>query len=124
VRLDQLGWDALTAAFERLDSAFTRLGVRQLSSQRWLQELEELLSTVTVRVESRAREGVHITVAGAGMPPAAHVYAIGWREGLVPRRTREEPLLPDRVKRALNEKGAHLELLADRAGVELERRER
>src|SRR5690606_8046638 len=63
-------------------------------------------------------------VAGAGLPPAAHVYAVGWREGLVPRRTREAPLLPDRVKRALNDSGARFELMADRAGAELERRER
>jgi ATP-dependent helicase/DNAse subunit B len=43
---------------------------------------------------------------------------------LVPRRPREEPLLPDRIKRVLNEQGAMLPVSVDRASMELERRER
>lgn len=124
VRVDQQGWDALTAAVERLNDALRLTGVTRIAARRWLHELEELLAGEAVRVEAKARDGVHLTIAGAGLPPAVHVFAVGWREGLVPRRLRDEPLLPEAVMRRLNESGARFPLGADRAGAELERRER
>jgi hypothetical protein len=50
-----------------------------------------------VKVDARATDGVHLTIAGAGLPSAAHVFAVGWREGIFPRRTREDPLVPERL---------------------------
>ncbi|NUO54674.1 MAG: hypothetical protein HOV80_38025, partial [Polyangiaceae bacterium] len=124
LRLDQQGWEALTAAAEELNDALRELGINRLTARRWLTELTELLEGSSVRVDAKALDGVHITIAGAGLPSAAHVFALGWREGLVPRRAREEPLLPDRVKRVLNAQGAMLPLSTDRASMELERRDR
>lgn len=124
VRVDQQGWEKLTEAIERVEDALHMLNVRRLPARRWLHELESLLAEETVRVEARAREGVHLTVAGAGLPVADHVFAVGWREGLVPRRVKDDPLLPEAVKRRLNENGARLVLASDRAGGEVERRER
>lgn len=124
LRLDQQGWDALATAAEELNDALHSMGVSRISARRWLGELREVISGSSVRVDAKARDGVHLTVAGAGLPSAAHVFAVGWREGLVPRRTREEPLLPDRVKKALNAQGARFALSADRASQEAERRDR
>jgi hypothetical protein len=124
LRLDQQGWEALTEAAEELNDALRQLGITRITARRWLSELTELLAGSSVRVDAKAHEGVHLTIAGAGLPSAAHVFALGWREGLVPRRAREEPLLPDRVKRVLNEQGAMLPLSVDRTSLELERRER
>ncbi|HEX6964822.1 MAG TPA: PD-(D/E)XK nuclease family protein [Gemmatimonadaceae bacterium] len=124
VRIDQQGWDALVAAMEELNDALRAMQIERLPAGRWLAELVELLAGATVRVDAKPMNGVHLTVAGGGLPSAAHVFAVGWREGLVPRRVREEPLLPDRVKRALNEMGAMFPLAADRAAHDHERRER
>lgn len=124
LRTDQQGWEALTAAADELNEALRRMDVARITARRWLGELTEVISGVQVRVDAKARDGVHLAIAGAGLPSAAHVFAVGWREGLVPRRTREDPLLPERVKRALNERGALFPLVADRAAQEQERRER
>lgn len=124
LRADQQGWKALTAATEELDDALLRMGTERITASRWLSELSEVIAAARVRMDAKARDGVHLSIAGAGLPSAAHVFAVGWREGLVPRRTREDPLLPDRVKRALNDGGAMFPLAADRATQEQERRER
>ena len=124
LRLDQQGWEALTAAAEELNDALRTMGVTRISARRWLAHLVETLSASSVRVDAKALDGVHLTIAGAGLPSAPHVFAVGWREGLFPRRTREDPLLPERVKKALNEQGAMLPLVADRTTMEYERRER
>ncbi|HKH94349.1 MAG TPA: PD-(D/E)XK nuclease family protein [Gemmatimonadaceae bacterium] len=124
LRLDQKGWECLTDAAEELDDALRVTGTTRIGAREWLAQLERLLDGVTVKIDASAQDGVHLTIAGAGLPSAAHVFAIGWREGLFPRRTREDPLLPERVKRALNEQGAMLPLAADRTAREHERRER
>ncbi len=124
VRMDQQGWETLTRAVEELDLALHESGVRQLTARRWLGELTASLVCEQVRMDARGAQGVHLTIAGAGLPTASHVFAVGWREGLVPRRTRDDPLLPDRVKRTLNAAGGVLPLGADRAAAEYERRER
>ena len=124
LRLDQKGWECLTAAAEELDDALRVTGTTRIGAREWLAQLERLLDGVTVKLDARASDGVHLTVAGAGLPSAAHVFAVGWREGVFPRRTREDPLLPERVKRALNETGAMIPLAADRTAREHERRER
>jgi hypothetical protein len=124
LRLDQKGWDCLTAAAEELDDALRVTGTTRITAREWLVELERLLDGQSVRLDARSHDGVHLTIAGAGLPSAAHVFAVGWREGLFPRRTREDPLLPERVKRALNEQGAMIPLAADRTAREHERRER
>lgn len=124
LRIDQQGWEALTLAAEELNEALRQMAVSRIPARRWLGELMEILAGVEVRMDARARDGVHLAIAGAGLPSAAHVFAVGWREGLVPRRTREDPLLPERVKTLLNERGALFPLAADRAAQEHERRER
>jgi ATP-dependent helicase/DNAse subunit B len=124
VRLDHQAWDALLGAVDELTDALRTMKTERCSAVEWLNELTALLSNVTVRVEANARHGVHLTIAGIGLPSADHVFAVGWREGLVPRRIREDPLLPDRVKRALNERGALLTPADERAAHEKERYER
>lgn len=124
VRLDQQGWDAVADAMRTLNEALAASNVTRLSADRWLTQLTELLGTVTVREHARATNGVHLTIAGAGLPATAHVFALGWRDGLVPRRVREEPFLPDAVKTALNAQGARFALAADRPAQDLERRAR
>ena len=96
--------EVLTAAAEELNDALRVTGATRISARRWLGELTELLGGYTVKVDAKTYDGVHLTVAGAGLPSAAHVFAVGWREGVFPRRVREDPLLPERVKRALNER--------------------
>lgn len=124
LRLDQQGWEALTTAAAELNAALRILSVERIGARHWLSELEELLGASTVRADAKALDGVHLTIAGGGLPSAAHVFAVGWREGLFPRRTREDPLLPERVKKALNESGAMLPLVADRTTQQYENRER
>jgi|GEM_PF-2280331 len=124
LRLDQQGWEALTVAVAELNRALRTLRVERIDARQWLRELEEVLELSTVRADAKALDGVHLTVAGAGLPSARYVYAVGWREGVFPRRMREAPLLPERVKKALNDGGAMLPLVADRTAQEYERRER
>jgi hypothetical protein len=124
LRLDQKGWECLTEAAEELNEALRVTGTTRISAREWIAELARLLEDATVKVDARMYDGVHLTIAGAGLPSAAHVFAVGWREGLFPRRTREDPLLPERVKRALNEQGAMIPLAADRTAREHDRRER
>lgn len=124
VRIDQQGWDAMVDAVQELDDALRAAGRTKLSAGEWLAELTEVLADAQVRVEAKAMDGVHLNLAGAGLPAASHVFASGWREGLVPRRVREDPLLPDRVKQALNAEGAMFRLAADRVDLEREKRER
>jgi hypothetical protein len=124
LRLDQQGWESLTGAATELNDALLRMGVSRISARQWMRELSELVAGSTVRVDARALDGVHLTIAGAGMSSAPHVFAVGWREGLFPRRTREDPLLPDRVKKTLNEHGAMFALSADHPAQESARRER
>jgi hypothetical protein len=125
VRIDQQGWDTLVDAMQELNDAYRQLGVARLPAQRWLAELVELLAGASVCVDpNKMMDGVRLTIATAGLPSVAHVFAVGWREGLVPRRVRDDPLLPDRVKRALNETGALFPLAADRVARDDERRER
>ena len=124
LRLDEAAWKLLTAAAEELNDALRVTGATRISARRWLGELTELLGGYTVKVDAKTYDGVHLTVAGAGLPSAARVFAVGWREGVFPRRVREDPLLPERVKRALNEMGAMIPLAADRTAREHERRER
>ena len=124
VRVDQQGWDAMAEAVQELDETLRLAGRTKLSAGEWLAELTEVLADAQVRVEAKALDGVHLSMAGAGLPSVSHVFALGWREGLVPRRVREEPLLPDRVKQALNADGAMFRLAADRVELEREKRER
>jgi hypothetical protein len=124
VRLDQQGWELLTSAMDEVNEALRLAQVKQLPGRRWLALLADALSGRTARADARAVDGVHLTIAGAGLPSAVHVFAVGWREGLFPRRVREDPFLPDRVRRGLNEQGALLPLAADRVGQDIERRER
>jgi ATP-dependent helicase/DNAse subunit B len=77
-----------------------------------------------VGADAKPLDGIRLTVIGAGLPAAPHVYAVGWRDGLVPRRTREDPFLPERVKARLNEQGAIFPLAEQRVAHEQERRER
>jgi hypothetical protein len=124
LRLDESGWKILTAAAEELNDALRVTGTTRISARRWLGELTALLDGSTVKVDAKALDGVHLTVAGAGLPSAAHVFAVGWREGIFPRRVRDDALFPERVKHALNENGALIPLAADRTAREHERRER
>ncbi|MHB1264811.1 MAG: PD-(D/E)XK nuclease family protein [Gemmatimonadaceae bacterium] len=124
VRRDQQGWNALVAAMEAVGDAMRLAGITRVTAARWLTELREALAGATVPVEPKGTDGVHLTRAGAGLAPARHVFALGWREGIMPRRLREDPLLPERVKHALNARGAMFPLIADRAGVDAELRER
>lgn len=124
VRVDQQGWEAMVGAVRELDESFRICGVKKVDARAWLTELTECLADCDVRVEAKAVDGVHLAMSGAGLPSAAHVFALGWREGLVPKRVREDPLLPDRVKRALNDDGAMLRLAGDRVELEREKRER
>jgi hypothetical protein len=124
LRLDQQGWDALTSSMSELNEALDKCGVNRIGAQFWLSELVEVVRGSSVRVDAKALDGVHLTIAGAGLPSTPHVFAIGWREGVFPRRVREDPLMPDRVKKALNASGAMLPLAADRTTQEYERRER
>lgn len=124
VRIDQQGWEAMVVAVQELNEALHVAGRSKLSAAEWLAELTEVLADAQVRVEAKALDGVHLSMAGAGLPAASHVFALGWREGLVPRRVREDPLLPDRVKQALSADGAMFRLAADRVELEREKRER
>jgi len=125
LRLDQQGWESLTGAAAELNEVLVGiLHVERIDARQWLRELEALLGNETVRADAKALDGVHLTVAGAGLPSAAHVFAPGWREGLFPRRMREAPLLPERVKKALNDGGAMMPLIAERTAREYESRER
>jgi hypothetical protein len=124
LRLDQAGWTTLADAADELDDALRVTGTTRISAREWLALLSQTIAESTVRADAKPSDGVHLTIAGAGLPAARHVFAVGWREGLFPRRTREDPLLPERVKRALNEQGAMLPLAADRTAREAERRER
>ena len=124
LRLDQQGFEALTVAATELNEALKLLHIERIDARQWLRELEALLGNTTVRADAKALDGVHLTVAGAGLPSATHVFALGWREGLFPRRMREAPLLPERVKKALNDGGAMMPLIAERAAQEYESRER
>ena len=124
VRMDQQGWEALAKALDELGAALRLAGIARLPARRWLAELTELLANAHVAADAKPLDGVRLTVTGAGLPTAAHVFAVGWREGLVPRRTREDPFLTERVKRRLNELGAIFPLTTDRVAHEHERRER
>lgn len=124
VRIDQQGWEALERALEELGTALRLAGIARLPARRWLTELRELLSDVHVGADAKPLDGIRLTVVGAGLPSAAHVYAVGWRDGLVPRRTREDPFLTERVKARLNEAGAIFPLAERRVAHEHERRER
>ena len=124
VRMDQQGWEALAKALDELGAALRLAGIARLPARRWLAELTELLANAHVAADAKPLDGVRLTVTGAGLPAAAHVFAVGWREGLVPRRTREDPFLTERVKRRLNELGAIFPLTTDRVAHEHERRER
>jgi hypothetical protein len=124
LRVDQKGWEVLAAAADELNEALRIPGTTRISARRWLAQLTDAIADSTVRVDAKAYDGVHLTIAGAGLPSAAHVFAVGWREGVFPRRTREDPLLPERVARALNEQGAMIPLAPDRTSREQERRER
>jgi hypothetical protein len=124
LRLDQAGWTTLTDAADELDDALRVTGTTRIAAREWLALLSQTIAESTVRADAKPSDGVHLTIAGAGLPAARHVFAVGWREGLFPRRTREDPLLPERVKRALNEMGAMIPLAADRSAREQERRER
>lgn len=125
LRLDQQGWESLTAAAAELNEALVdNLHVERIDARQWLRELETVLGSTTVRADAKALDGVRLTVAGAGLPSAAHVFALGWREGLFPRRMREAPLLSEHVKKALNDGGAMMPLIAERTAREYESRER
>lgn len=124
VRIDQQGWDALVKALDELGAALRQAGIVRLPARRWLTGLTEILSQAHVAADAKPLDGVRLTVTGAGLPSAAHVFAVGWREGLVPRRTRDDPFLTESVKRRLNELGAIFPLAADRVAHEHERRER
>ncbi len=124
VRIDQQGWDVLESALDELGTALRLAGITRLPARRWLTELRELLSGAHVGADAKPLDGIRLTVIGAGLPSAAHVYAVGWRDGLVPRRTREDPFLTERVKERLNELGAIFPLAERRVAHEHERRER
>lgn len=124
VRIDQQGWAALEGALDELGTALRLAGVRRLAARRWLAQLKELLSGSYVAAEAKPLDGIRLTVIGAGLPTAAHVYAVGWRDGLMPRRSREDPFLTERVKERLNELGAIFPLAERRVAHEHERRER
>ena len=124
VRIDQQGWEALAKALDELGAALRLAGIVRLPARRWLAELTELLAHAHVAADAKPLDGVRLTVTGAGLPATAHVFAVGWREGLVPRRTREDPFLTERVKKRLNELGAIFPLAADRVAHDHERRER
>jgi hypothetical protein len=106
VRADQQAWEIVPAAFDEVAEAFTVVGRRKVAAGEPLAELTSALQDASVRLDHRGVRGVHLTIAGAGLPPAEHVFAVGWREGVFPRRPREDPLLPDAVKAALNGTGA------------------
>jgi len=124
VRVDQQGWNVMVEAVQELSETLHVHGTGKLDARSWLADLTECLADSQVRVDAKAVDGVHLALAGAGLPSAAHVFALGWREGLVPKRVREDPLLPDRVKRALNGDGAMFRLASDRVELEREKRER
>jgi len=124
VRMDQQGWDALEGALDELGTALRLAGIARLPAHHWLAELRELLAAVHVSADARPLDGIRLTVIGAGLPAAAHVYAVGWRDGLVPRRSRDDPFLTERVKERLNELGAIFPLTELRVTHEHERRER
>jgi hypothetical protein len=124
VRIDQQGWDALEGALDELGTALRLAGITRLPARRWLMELKELLSGAHVGADAKPLDGIRLTVIGAGLPSAAHVYAVGWRDGLVPRGTREDPFLTERTKERLNELGAIFPLAERRVAHENERRER
>jgi hypothetical protein len=123
VRVDQQGWNRVVGAIDEISESLRHAGVTRLRAAEWLALLTDALADAEVRVDARARDGVHLTTAVTGLTTTPHVFALGWREGLVPRRVRDEPLLPDRVKRALNEKGAVFALAGDRVAMERDRRE-
>ena len=124
LRVDQKGWECLAAAADELNEALRITGTTRISARRWLAHLADAIADSTVRVDAKAYDGAHLGIAGAGLPNATHVFAVGWREGVFPRRMREDPLLPERVVRALNELGAMIPSAADRTIREHERRER
>lgn len=125
VRLDQQGWNCLAESVDEVNEALRLAGVTRLSATRWIAMVGEALGDASVRADARPLDGVRLSVAGAGLPPAEHVFAVGWRDGLVPRRLREEPFLSEKVKNELNERcGALFPLAADRAALDIERRER
>jgi hypothetical protein len=124
VRADQQAWEVVQEAFDEVDAAFQVVGRARVGVGEWLAELTGALQAESVRLDHRGVQGVRLTVAGAGLPAADHVYAVGWREGVFPRRPREDPLLPDEVKARLNAGGARLALAADRAAQDEERRDR
>jgi hypothetical protein len=124
VRIDQQGWDALETALDELGTAHRLAGIMRLPARRWLAELRELLSGAHVGADAKPLDGIRLTVIGAGLPSAAHVFAVGWRDGLVPRRTREDPFLTERVKERLNELGAIFPVAERQVAHEHERRER
>lgn len=124
LRLDQLGWNALNAATDELNEALRQTGVTRITARRWLSQLNDVVAGTPVRMDAKAYDGVHLTIAGAGLPSADHVFAVGWREGMFPRRTREDPLLSERVKKTLNAQGAMLPVATDRTRQEVERRDR
>jgi RecB family exonuclease len=124
VRIDQQGWNALESALDELGTALRLAGMTRLPARRWLAELREVLAGVYVGADAKPLDGIRLTVIGAGLPTAAHVYAVGWRDGLMPRRSREDPFLTERVKGRLNELGAIFPLAERRVAHEHERRER
>jgi hypothetical protein len=124
LRADQQAWEAVQEALEEVGRAFERTKRTAVPVGEWLAEVGAALQGETVRVDHRGVRGVHLTVTGGGLPVADHVFAVGWREGVFPRRPREDALLSDAVKERLNAAGARLRLTADRAAHDEERRER
>lgn len=124
VRLDQQGWNAVTDAIDEINGALALVGRRTITALEWLEALEAALAETSVRVEAKGTNGIHLTIVGAGMPQADHVFAVGWKEGIFPRRMREDAFLPDNVKRALNESGAMFRLAEDRVAEDADKRER
>ena len=124
VRIDQQGWAALERALDELGTALRLAGIVRLPARRWLAELKELLAEAHVAADAKPLDGIRLTVIGAGLPSAARVFAVGWRDGLLPRRSREDPFLTERAKARLNELGAIFPLTDQRVAREHERRER
>lgn len=124
LRADQQAWEVLQDALDEVGEAFRDARRTAVPAGEWLAEVTAALQGETVRLDHRGVRGVHLTVAGGGLPAADHVFAVGWREGVFPRRPREDPLLPDAAKARLNEGGARLLLTADQAGHDQERRDR
>ena len=114
-------WAREVVAYYRLQSGLTELrrsGVRQLSKPAFSNEIDEILSLLTVPAQP-GRGGIDLhcptSVLGTSYP---YVFVLGCVEGILPRAIADEPILDFHSRKQLARQGFNLPTATDLARQE------